>query len=458
MELTLASRYRGTPRVRRIAATSPFALFSAAYDKYDVAFLLESAGGGPLARYSFIGFDPAATVRVREGILEAEGASGRARRGAADPLQELRALLGARPGKAPFPYFGGAVGYLSYDLVRYWERLPGTGRGDVGFPDLEFGIFEDGVVFDHRRREAYYFTVGRDRGEELEGLLASSGGRGRLRAELVGCRPAREEFERLVLRAKRHILKGDIFQVVLSKRYELEFEGDLLAFYRALAAVNPSPYMYALKFGGRRIMGSSPEMLLRVSGRRLETFPIAGTRPRTGNEEEDERLREELMGDEKERAEHLMLVDLARNDCGKVARYGSVRVHRMFSVRRYSHVQHITTRVSAELREGLDAFDAVRALFPAGTVTGAPKLRAMEIIDRLEGMRRGPYAGAVGYFSFSGDADFAIAIRTLFAEGEKGFVQAGAGIVMDSQPRREWEETEAKLAALFRALEGARGE
>jgi len=267
----------------------------------------------------------------------------------------------------------------------------------------------------------------------------------------------KERFKVMVETAKKHITVGDIFQVVLSKRYDFELDGDLSIFYQALSEINPSPYMYFLKFGERRIVGSSPEMLVRVENRQVETFPIAGTRPHLQDKKENAKLTKELLADPKERAEHVMLVDLARNDVGRVAKYGSVKVPELLTVQQFSHVQHIVSRVVGTLRKEFDSFDAMRAMFPAGTVSGAPKPRAMEIIEDLEPVRRGPYAGALGYFSFNGNADFAITIRTLVARGKKCSIQSGAGIVADSDPEMEWHETESKAAGLMKAVEKATG-
>ncbi|MGW8289355.1 MAG: anthranilate synthase component I family protein, partial [Candidatus Bathyarchaeia archaeon] len=268
----------------------------------------------------------------------------------------------------------------------------------------------------------------------------------------------KERFEEAVKKAKEYIRSGDIFQVVLSKRYDFRFKGDLMTFYRSLREINPSPYMYFFKAGKRQIIGSSPEMLARVDNRVVETYPIAGTRPCVENPKENKRLAEELLADPKERAEHVMLVDLARNDVGKVAKFGSVHIPEFMKVHRYSHVQHIVSQVVGELQNDKECYDALRAVFPAGTVSGAPKVRAMEIIEELEPTRRGPYAGTVGYFSYNGNADFAITIRTLFADGDKAYIQAGAGIVADSVPEREWFETDHKAEALMKALKKAREE
>jgi anthranilate synthase component 1 len=265
-------------------------------------------------------------------------------------------------------------------------------------------------------------------------------------------------FEQAVEKAKDYVACGDIFQVVLSKRYEFRVKGNLTAFYRSLREINPSPYMYFFKAGDRQIVGSSPEMLVRVDDRRVETFPIAGTRPCVMENSENRRLAKELLADPKERAEHVMLVDLARNDVGKISKFGSVRVPEFMKVHRYSHVQHIVSQVIGDLKEDCECYDALRAVFPAGTVSGAPKVRAMEIIEELEPSRRGPYAGAVGYFSYNGNTDFAITIRTLFADKDKAYIQAGAGIVADSVPEKEWFETEQKAGALMKALQICGGE
>jgi anthranilate synthase component 1 len=268
---------------------------------------------------------------------------------------------------------------------------------------------------------------------------------------------AKEHYEKAVEKAKEYVTQGDIFQAVLSKRFDFQIQGDLTEFYRALRMINPSPYMYFYKAGSRQIVGSSPEMLARVENRTIETFPIAGTRPVSANAAENRRLARELLADPKECAEHVMLVDLARNDVGKVSKFGSVRVPEFMQVHRYSHVQHIVSRVVGDLKDECDCYDALRAVFPAGTVSGAPKVRAMEIIEELEPTRRGPYAGAVGYFSYNGKMDFAITIRTLFAENNKACIQAGAGIVADSVPEREWFETEQKADALMKALHACGG-
>jgi anthranilate synthase component 1 len=323
---------------------------------------------------------------------------------------------------------------------------------------MELGIFQDGVVFDHRRRQAFYYYSNQNRFAEVERLIKQPEESEALSYTQPRVNIKKERFEKAVETAKEYIISGDIFQVVLSKRYDFHVSGDLVAFYCSLRRINPSPYMYFLKTGDRQIVGSSPEMLVRVENRRVETFPIAGTRPVVKEANENRRLAKELLADPKERAEHVMLVDLARNDVGKIAKFGSVRVPEFMKVHRYSHVQHIVSQVVGDLKEECESYDALRAVFPAGTVSGAPKVRAMEIIEELEPMRRGPYAGAVGYFSRNGNADFAITIRTLFADKNNAHIQVGAGIVADSVPEREWFETDHKAEALMKALEASGGE
>ena len=375
-----------------------------------------------------------------------------------DPLSAIQQALKSQVLlNKEFRFIGGAVGYISYDVVRYWEKLPLKTRDDTGFPDVQMGVFDDGIVFDHKEKTAYYYFLGEDRFDEIARLGTKSGNSETLSFSQPKVNITKEYFEHAVEKAKEYVRQGDIFQVVLSKRYDFRVQGDLIAFYRSLRAINPSPYMYFFKSGDRQIVGSSPEMLVRVENRTVETFPIAGTRPVADNPAENKRLAQDLLADPKERAEHVMLVDLARNDVGKIAAYGSVRVPEFMQVHKYSHVQHIVSRVMGNLREGCQSYDALKAVFPAGTVSGAPKPRAMEIIEELELARRGPYAGAVGYFSYNGNADFAITIRTLFADKEKAHIQAGAGIVADSVPEREWLETESKAEALMKALEMAGG-
>lgn len=370
-----------------------------------------------------------------------------------DPLKTLEEILGRKTSQKRFRLEGGAVGYVSYDAIRYWEKLPTRAVDDLEFPDIQMGIYDDGVVFDHIRGETLYFYRDKDRSDELLDLVEDPYKPGSLSFTSPKVNITKEQYEEIVEKAKKYIESGDIFQVVPSKRKEFKFKGDLTRFYLALREINPSPYMYFLKMGERKIIGSSPEMLVRVDRGTVETFPIAGTRPRVEDPDKNRALAKDLLSDEKECAEHVMLVDLARNDLGKVSSFGSVHVPEFMEVHEYSHVQHIVSRVVGKLREDCNCYDALRAVFPAGTVSGAPKVRAMEIIDELEPTRRGPYAGAVGYFSHNGNMDFAITIRTLVADGDRCFLQAGGGIVADSVPETEWFETEHKLRALQKALE-----
>jgi anthranilate synthase component 1 len=370
-----------------------------------------------------------------------------------NPLQIIKQLVAKRvSANKEFRFTGGAVGYISYDAVRYWEKLPNTATDGLGFPDVEMGIFDDGIVFDHKQKRAYYYYYKQNRLPQILELLKQPSEEENLITYQPKANMTQKHFEQAVETAKEYITKGDIFQVVLSKRYDFKIEGDLVPFYRALRSINPSPYMYYFKSGTRQIVGSSPEMLVRIENRTVETFPIAGTRPHVISAKENKKLAKDLLSDAKERAEHVMLVDLARNDIGKISKFGSVRVPEFMQVHGYSHVQHIVSRVVGDLRDDCDSFNALQAVFPAGTVSGAPKARAMEIIEELEANRRGPYAGAVGYFSYNGNADFAITIRTLFAQNEQAHLQAGAGIVADSVPEKEWIETEHKAGALMQAL------
>lgn len=426
----------------------PFEIYAAAREEAEVSFILESlTGPRRLREHTFLGFDPKLIVRFKDGVLSVNGET----RNTTNPLSGLRTILrDHKVTETREKYVGGLVGYVSYDFVHRLERLLSSPHQQI-YPEYEFGLFTDGMVYNHLSNEAYYFSHGKDRLREI--LKFPSTEPGRLTVGNSRLDTSQEEFMSWVSSARNDIFEGEIFQVVLSRRERGRFDGDLLSFYKALRSVNPSPYMYFLDFGERIIAGSSPEMLLSVRGRKATSFPIAGTRPLGRDRIEKRRLREELLADEKERAEHNMLVDLARNDLGRVCEIGSVRVPEYMRVEEFSHVQHIVSKVEGRLREDKDAFDALASLFPAGTVSGAPKPRAMEIIQRTEHTARGPYAGIVGYFSLNGNMDSAITIRTLTAHGQEYFIQAGAGIVADSDPEREWWETEHKLGALKAALE-----
>ena len=436
---------------------NPVEIFSAVCKNYEYAYLLESLEGPrKLARYSYVGFDPRLIVKIMDGTAEihSKESSETSHERVEDPLLLLKRIIGRTEPYSPESRFvGGAVGYFSYDSVRYWEKLPETTIDDQGFPNVEVGIFDDGILFDHLNGCTLYHHRGEGRLSEIKRLLKEHCDFEPLSYTEPKTNVTKDYFEDTVLKAKEYIGAGDIFQVVLSKRHEFRIKGDLINFYKALREINPSPYMYFLKMGERSIVGSSPEMLVRVEANTVETFPIAGTRPLGSTPSETKSLTQDLLADPKERAEHVMLVDLARNDIGRVAKMGSVHVPEFMEVHYYSHVQHIVSRVVGELDRNQNCYDALRAVFPAGTVSGAPKVRAMEIIEELEKTRRGPYAGAVGYFSYNGNADFAITIRTLVSNRDRAFIQVGGGIVADSVPENEWFETEHKARALMRALE-----
>ena len=434
----------------------PLEIFSKLYNHCENTYILESIEGPEkLSQYSFIGFNPVTTITIKNGeaVTHNERTGEEDKEKVDEPLAAIAKTLRSLPGFKEQRLVGGAVGYISYDAVRYWEKLPENTVDDQKFPDVKVGIFDDGIVYDHRNRQAFYHYLNKNRLPEIGELLQEPDNHETLEHKQLKTNMTKTCFEKAVEKAKEYITAGDIFQVVLSKRFDFRISGNLIGFYRNLRKINPSPYMYFLKPWEQQIVGSSPEMLVRVENRAVETFPIAGTRPHVKDPKENKRLTEELLADPKERAEHVMLVDLGRNDIGKVSKFGSVHLPEFMQAHQYSHVQHIVSRVVGELRDECSSYDALRAVFPAGTVSGAPKVRAMEIIEELEPTRRGPYAGAVGYFSYNGNADFAITIRTLVANGDKAHIQVGAGIVADSDPEKEWYETEHKARALIKALE-----
>ncbi|HEX2051051.1 MAG TPA: anthranilate synthase component I [Actinomycetota bacterium] len=442
-------------------------------------FLLESVEGGERwGRYSFIGGDAFATVTAKDGRVAVEGSPPVTPRADEGPLAYVRRLVTAARAAAPAglpPFHGGAVGYLGYDCVRELERLPAPPPDDLGLPDLALVLTRTVVVFDHLAQRAFV-VANAVPGDDPDAAYDDAAARcdavvehlatplaappltlHDARAPVPLCTVDDDEYARWVERVKRYVEAGDAFQVVPSRRFEMPLSAPAFDAYRALRTLNPSPYMYYLRLAPAgapplEIAGSSPEPLVRVTGDVVVTRPIAGTRPRGDDDDEDRALERDLLADAKERAEHVMLVDLARNDVGRVARYGSVTVDELMVVERYSHVMHLVSSVSGRLAPGRSAFDALTAAFPAGTVSGAPKVRAMEIVDELERTRRGPYAGVVGYFDFSGNLDTCITIRTIVATGGRAFVQAGAGVVADSVPEREAEETRRKAEGLLRAV------
>ena len=488
--LALARDHAIVPVWREVLAdlVTPLAVYGRLQGS-GAAFLLESVEQGERwGRYSFIGLDPLLTLTARRGTVALTPGPGtdlealvpaRARSAAArgDPLATLDALVEglATPHLEGLPpLHTGAVGYLGYDVVRFVERIPERGVDDLGLDDVRLLFPRTLVAFDHLRQRLAVVTnvvPGADPGSAYDEAVAASE---RLVARLgeplamppvappqaavvedarANMPPA--AYHRAVEKALEHIRRGDVFQVVPSQRFTLETAVDPLTVYRVLRVINPSPYMYLFDYGDLQIVGSSPEALVTVRAQRAEIWPIAGSRPRGADDAEDARLEAELLDDAKEIAEHVMLVDLARNDLGRVCDLGSVQVHELMDVVRYSHVMHIVSKVSGRVRADVTAIDVLRATFPAGTLTGAPKVRAMEIIDTLEPTRRGPYGGGIGYVDLAGNLDLCIAIRTLLFTGGAAHVQAGAGVVADSVPEREYAETRAKAMGLLAAVRAA---
>jgi len=480
----LARQATLVPVVKSVLADllTPVSAFLAIAEREPNSFLLESIERGEqIGRYTFLGARPYMEVQARgDEIVVKRG--NRTEKQSGDFLSVLKESLrqhkpAALPGLPPFT--AGAVGYFAYDAVRRLENIGEHSQDDLGLPDCAFMFFDRVLVFDHLLHQIHIIAsadVSRQHSRKaydraiaditfLEKKLAAG-----IRSKIwhkstavrssrlkIRARTSRKQFLASVERCKEYISAGDIFQVVLSQRLDFVPGVEPFEIYRALRSVNPSPYMYFLRMGDQHILGSSPEMLVRVTGRRLEYRPIAGTRWRGANEEQDRQLEREMLADEKERAEHVMLVDLGRNDLGRVSDYGSVKVKDLMYVERYSHVMHIVSALEGQLRPELDALDAFAACFPAGTLTGAPKVRAMQIIEELEPVRRGIYGGSVLYADFAGNLDSCIAIRTMFMQGKRAYLQAGAGIVADSDPQREYEESANKAQAVLRAVELARG-
>ena len=447
------------------------------------AFLLESMiGGEKWARYSFLGSKPSRVIKGRGNRIEIKDSkTGTKKFKAENPIEVIKQEITAyKPVdvKGLPRFYGGLVGYIGYDMVRFFEKIPDRKKTGLKLPDMFLMVTDTVIIFDNLKgklkvvsnahingrtpEEAY-----REAKEKIEHIVE------KLRRSKIKNRKSngsttlsgyessfasREAFENAVMKSKEYILSGDIVQVVLSQRFDRELQIEPFNIYRALRVINPSPYMYYIDTGDAKLVGSSPEILVRLEGKKIILRPIAGTRRRGETEEEDHLLEEELKKDPKEIAEHIMLVDLGRNDVGRVAEIGSVKVTELMSVERYSHVMHLVSNVEGVLQKDLDAFHVLEACFPAGTVSGAPKVRAMEIIEELEPTRRGPYAGAVGYISYSGNMDTCITIRTLIIKGNKIYVQAGAGIVADSVPEKEYEETVNKAMGMMKAVDMAETE
>jgi len=476
----LARQCNVIPLVKTILADmfTPVSVYSRVREESSSSFLFESVEGNEkIGRYSFIGIQPRVTIQSRNGETEILF-SNRKRKMRENFFVALEELLGMysfpKEENKLLPRFkGGFVGFIGYDMIRFIETLPRKFDDEKSL-DASLSLFAFILAFDHVTQQLHIihnvlldsslslhhqFSEGMKLLSEMEEKIfrnefpAIQKKRFSANIREMTSNASKKEFEENVMRAKEYIFSGDVFQVVLSQRFEILYEGDTLQMYRALRVINPSPYLYFLDFGNEKIIGSSPEILVRTESGIAETYPIAGTRPRGNNDDDDKRIEEELLADEKEDAEHIMLVDLGRNDLGKVCEKNSVNVERMKFIVRYSHVMHIASKVVGKISTGKSSLDVFKATFPAGTVSGAPKVRAMEIIDELETTKKGMYAGAVGYFDFSGTMDVCIAIRTIFATKQKLFIQAGAGIVADSIPEQEFFESVNKAKALIKAIE-----
>ena len=431
-------------------AENQFQIYNKISRNYSYSFLFESLTGPEvLSETSVMGFDPKIILKGYSDKVEIVRDKKTVIIQTSEPFDELKKLLEKSEDQS-YRYLGGAVGIVNYDAVRLVEDIDNIHNSPQ--PLMEFGIYDDGILYDNIHKKLFYFYHNENRFEKLkigENIF------GDFHCSETSQNMDEQKFSEIVNKAKKYIHDGDIFQVVLSRKFTFNIDGDHLTLYKTLRNLNPSPYMYHLKQDSKITIGASPEMLVRITNDKVETFPIAGTRKITEDEEINKQLAEELLHDEKELAEHTMLVDLGRNDIGRVCKFGTVHPESLMQIKQFSHVQHIVSHVVGNLAPENDMFSAFKAVFPAGTVSGAPKVRAMQIIDELEPEARGPYAGAVGYFSFNGCCDFAIAIRSIFIDGKKGFVQSGAGIVSDSVAKYEFKETEHKAGAMLQALKEA---
>lgn len=477
----LAAKGNILPVYRQLFADTltPVSAFQKLEGVNDHAFLLESATGGEkIARYSFLGTDTFQEFIAFGNRVEIKrGNSASEVKYASDPLallaREMSAFTPVLIHGLP-KFFSCAVGYVGYDSIRYYERLPHVPDDDLQLPDIHVMFYDSIIIFDHLTKTIKVVCTAHINNNQIEDIYNQTIGKidriiEKLRTPVMSLSDditttgeitlpfssnfGKSDFLNAVEHCKEYIRAGDIFQVVISQRLKTQTQADPFNIYRILRVINPSPYMFYLKLGDLRLVGSSPEVMVKVEDRKITVRPIAGTRKRGRDEVEDSSLEHELIADPKERAEHIMLLDLGRNDVGRVSRYGSVHIEEKMIVERYSHVMHITSSVCGVLREGKDAFDSLRACLPAGTLSGAPKIRAMEIIDEIEPTKRGPYGGAIGYFDFFGNINTCIAIRTIILKGNNAYIQAGAGIVADSVPEREYEETLNKAKGLLKAIE-----
>ncbi len=425
-------------------------IFARLRQEFDTTFLLESLGEySDFSRQSFLGFSPYAVLRAEPGKLIVDDQVFPT----PNPYEALKQFLPRLPRGRGFR--GGLFGYLTYEATRYFDSAVEF-KKHADFPDFEFGLYYDGLIFDKKTNQLKYFYLNEDRSALLHKVLAKSlKKQPKFQAKATGTNRTQVNFEKAVSEGKKEIVAGNTFQFQLGRKYFYKLTGDRIHLYKTLREVNPSPHMFYLKFGKRELIGSSPELICRVENGKVENYPLAGTRKRTGNTKHDAKLARELLANKKERAEHLMLVDLGRNDVGRVSKFGSVKVSKLMEIKRFSHVQHIGSEIVGQLRPGLTAFDALATNTPVGTVSGAPKIETMKIIERLEPDARGPYAGAVGYFSLTGDCTLAANLRSLYASGSKATVQASAGIVADSVPAHEFREVEKKVTGVITALKKA---
>lgn len=423
-----------------------FELFEAIESIYETCFIFESLGDeGDFSRYSVIGFEPDSKVSAQGEILTVDGKD----YSVPNPYFALRSMM---PEKTiNHSYAGGLIGYLSYDAVNYFEKGIQV-KTHPDFPQFMFGVYTDGVILDKLTNEVFYFYYARDRHAKILELLPTTAKKKLVKITFLGDTATKEEHAKAVCAVQEEILKGNTFQCEVGFKSNYEVEGNTLAIYQRLREVNPSPFMYYLKFGERKIIGASPELLFSLRDGEMETRPLAGTAKRGLTLLEDKKLARGLLNDKKEIAEHTMLVDLHRNDIGKMAQFGTVRVRDLMTIKKFSHVQHISSTITGLIRPEEDMFSSLASNFPAGTLSGAPKVESMKIIDHLEPEARGPYGGAVGHFGFDGDCTFAIAIRSLFIAGEKAYTQTSGGIVLDSKPESEYEEIKRKLAAMKKVL------
>jgi anthranilate synthase component I len=480
--MRLSKRANVVPVYREILADllTPVSAFMKVQNEY--SYLLESVEGEEkMARFSFIGIEPSLIFKSKGKSVEIVKGKKKKTFLTDSPLKEIAAIMKSfKPVSVKgLPRFsGGLVGYMGYDMVRFFEDLPDKNTDDLDVLDSVFVMADSHIIFDHSTHKIKVVVNAYMEGEcsmlDAQGAYDAAvkgiekiivllnkpsetkkSAREKKPIHKVNSNFTKKEFENAVVKAKEYIKNGDIIQVVLSQRFYTSFSCESFDLYRALRSLNPSSYMYYLNFGELKMIGASPEVLVRCEDNKVVVRPIAGTRPRGRNEEEDIMFAKELLEDEKERAEHVMLVDLGRNDIGKVCTEGTVKVSDFMFIEKYSHVMHIVSNCEGDLAEDKDAYDVLAAAFPAGTVSGAPKIRAMEIIDELENTKRGPYAGAVGYFSFSGNMDTCINIRTIIVKGSKAYIQAGAGIVADSVPENEYKETVNKAKAMIKAIEMA---